>query len=634
MCSLMVLLVPALPRVARKLDHFGLRQTNATAAELSALLSVPGTHLLPLPAFPMTRSKRKAAQGRSAPAPDFAKKKPRLGARPKSSNQTSVSFKSRQVYVPAQGRQPTPASKPGLTLPELLQRARHYNAATRLAAFNGLVRAVSEKRAAAHLQARLQLSAVLAPALDALCDDSPPVRRASRQLVVACVALLPDVRPFARLLAATLNAALSHIRRDIRVDAATTVTDVLAVHGVTPQIIFRDDAGNPLDALKDLLALVTGAKGRVHALQAVAAMCGRGPTEHEADVKDTPRKRTPRVFYYQRCRRVPRVGDTATKGTPALLLRMPVSVAGDLLVRVTYLGMECLPLAECRRNEGKRELLTATAVALRALTCAHSLTGRARPALKQLLKEWADEARRGGSGRGLALAERALAATALAAGEPDVAGQFLLRALGGGGEGADVDALVRAYLREGKGTARAEVASRWAGVLAERGDSGDAGWVERGAGTLFDVLDAMEVSERGETVESAARVGMDMARREEWEAGRRVLAIVARELRGDAVDEEVRRRVGEVIAKGVESGGGIGDRDVAEEMAACVFYGGVAVDERVLAGMVKGGSRDGVECLVAAVEAGAVTAEGEQRLNVVAALEVVQKRGLLEAVGG
>lgn len=580
----------------------------------------------------MPRTKRKATQPRSAPAPDFVKKKARLGGRAKSSNQTSVSFKSRQIHVPAQGRQPTPVSKLGLTLPELLQRARHYNAATRLAAFNGLVRAVSDENSAAHVQARLQLSAVLATGLDALCDDSPPVRRSSRQLAVACVALLRDVRPFARLLAATLNAALSHVRKDIRVDAARAVTDVLAVHGVTPQSVFRDDAGNPLDALKDLIALVTGANGRVRALQAVAAMSSRGDVETKPEVTETSRKRTRRVFYYQCSRRVSRLGEIAASGTPTLLLRMPASVAGDLLTRVTYLGMECLPLAECRRDEGKRELLTATAVALRALTCEHSLTEGARPALKRLLKGWANEARRGSSSKGLAQAERALAATALAAGEADVAGEFLLRALGGRGEGAEVDAVVRTYLREGKGVARRQVAIRWTKVFAERGDAGDAGWVERGAGTLCDVLDAMEGGERGDMVESAARVGMEMARREEWGAAQRVLAIVARELRGDAVAEEVRRGAGEVVAKGVESGAGIGDRAVAEEIAACVFYGGVGVDERVLVGMVKGGQMDGVECLMAAVEAATESAEGEERLNAVAALQVAQKRGLPENV--
>lgn len=581
----------------------------------------------------MPRSKRKANTRGSAPEPDFAKKKPRLGGRAKGSNLTSTSFKSRQVHVPAQGRAATAVDKSGLTLVELLQRARHYNASTRIAALNGLTRAVHDERAAAYVQAQAQLGTVLATGLDTLCDDTPTVRKAGRETAVLCASRIRSVGPFAKLMAATLNAGLSHVRTELKVDSARAAVEILEAAQVPAEDMFGLEAGNPMEALKELLGVVKGAKGRVVVVQAVAALCG-GRLKRPEDRKEQTLEKTGgkgRTFYYHQRRangKGPRLGREADN--TGLLSRMSGEDAGELLARITYLGMECLPIAECAKDPGRRELLTATAVALGAVTCKHSLSSSlAKSGLERMLKKWREERRRGGrSGKVIAAAERALASAALKCGEVEIAGEYLKQALKekrmGADEEREMDMLVRGYLEWGK--EGEEVGGMWLEMFEEKGVRGDEDWVKGRVISVEAVLGALSESKRGWGVERIVKVGMELGRREKWEGARAVMRVAGLELRRREMDGGMRKGIGEMLCKLVEDGVGLDDTELGARIGECIFYGGVGTDMRVLRGMVVcyGRGAGGSAGVAAGVDAEVDTGSGGTKLDAVAALRAVR----------
>ena len=587
----------------------------------------------------MPRSKRKSSQRGAAVELDFAKKKQRLGGRAKAANLTSTSFKSRQVHVPAQGRAATAADKSGLTLVELLQRARHYNAATRVAALNGLARAVCDERAAAHEQARAQLGTVLAAGLDALCDEAAGVRKAGRETSVRCVGEMREVRPFARLMAATLNAGLSHVRTELRVEAARATVEILEAGKVGGEVVFGGE-GNPMEALKELVGIVKSDKARVRVTQAVAALCqqgvcGKGEQEGMAVVVVGKGRR----FYYQQKKgsggRTSARGDGSASG---LLMKMSGEDAGELLARITYLAMECLPIAECAGSSGRRELLASTAVALGAVTCEHSLSSKVGvSALKRMLKKWREERRRAGkSGKDIGEAERALAGAALKCGEVEIAGEYLKRVLQEKGRDAEgdreADALVKGYLVDGAD--KEGVGIMWLERFEEKGMRGDEEWVKGRVESVTTVLSALKESSRGEGVEKVIKVGMELGRREAWEGARAVMRVAGRELRRREMEDERRSKIGDMVCRWVAEGVGLGDAELGRGIGECVFYAGVGTEASVLRGMVvsHGRGEQGAGGLAAGVDAAVGWAAGPSKLDGLAALQTVQ--AIADAVSG
>lgn len=353
----------------------------------------------------MGRAKRKAAGVRNAAegvAKDFVRKKAKLGQAKRAENATDTSVRARQIHVPAQERAQGEVAKTGLTLPELLVRASHYNANTRLASHNAMAKAVDDVVALAHAQVVAQPAAVLKAALDAVQDETPAVRAAAVTALVAVLRRIRSVRPFARLLSAQLSAYLSHIRTDIRLTAAHAITRIFALDRFVPTDIFAPDAANPLIALVDLLGAVTKPRSRTTALEAITSLLSASPQSSTGGGRQTPQSgRRPSSFLYHRARQ----RSTSTRGcgaedvqhkavVPELLQRLSAKDASALLVKVVYVVAECLPVSESARDVAQKQTLVVGSRALCSLVCEHSITPASWPPLGRVLNSWAAERNR------------------------------------------------------------------------------------------------------------------------------------------------------------------------------------------------------------------------------------------------
>eukprot|EP00177_Eucheuma_denticulatum_P004982 GFKZ01009068.1.p1 GENE.GFKZ01009068.1~~GFKZ01009068.1.p1 ORF type:complete len:576 (-),score=103.20 GFKZ01009068.1:360-2087(-) len=528
------------------------------------LPTVPSSHRIEI----MPPSKRKSSKAK-LPPPDFAKKKSRLGPKQRAGNLTNTSFKSRQIYVPNQTRPTTtPTSKPGLPLPELLKRNSHYNAQTRLSSFNALTKALSDPNAAAHAEAKLHLSAVLASGLDGVPDDHPGVRRAAADVVVECVGLLPQVGAFGRGIAAAVLAMVSHIRIDVRVAGARLVTRLMEVDGVWGGMLFAG-MGNPLIGLGECLGGVDKGGGKVAVLEAIAAVSRMGEEKKE-------KAASAGRFFYHRDRRT-------SVGIKGLVERLSQKEAAGLLVRVGYLVCECLPMCEAKRDRERSSLVVAAVKAMREVACDWSLTEEGVGVVKRVVSEW--------GGRGIAEADVGIASVAVKA---DIGEEVLREVVGQKG----VDGVVQQYVeRSGEGG----IGRAWIRIWMEKGRRGEWEYCGKTAGVLKVVLDAVDRQERDEWLGTVAKIGWGCC---EHGTGEDVFKVAVDWLR-KGVGGNAQQAVGREIVEGISNGGW---RELNEETGALVgaglFYGEVGLEDAVLEAMigscVSGECGDGLEMAVRA----------------------------------
>lgn len=553
----------------------------------------------------MPRSKRKTASSRLA-APDFAKKKRKLGPKQRAANVTDTTVHARQLHVPSQTRDHT--GKPGLLLGELLSRCGHHNAQMRVIALQGLCRALTYEHTAAHEAANLRVTGVLMRALECVADEHPGVRKAGSDVVVCTVEGLGEgLRGVVgKGVGAQLMAALSHVRMDVRVAGARCVKRVMGVRGVRVEFVFGEGVGNPLLALGEMLVGVEKRGGKAIVLEAIAAVCASG--DNGGDDESGARKIGGRKgrFYYHGERK--ESGGDRRGGATELVRRMGREKGIGLMVKCGYIACECLPVGEARRDKDRGALLVAAVEAMRGLGNELTLQEEGVGIVRRVVGEW--------GGRGIERAEVGMAGLGVKCG-------LGLEVLKGviGCEGAD--AIVQEFL-EGGGEWR--VGLSWMRRFLERGERGDWKYVAGVVGVLRVVLDVMEKGERERVLESVGRIGWGCLR---GGGGKGVLEVVVEWLK-KGVGEENRRKVGEVFVEGVRAGE-IEEADAEEVVGAGVLYAGVGLEQDVVEGMIaqrtrKG--RGGIEAGVrAALEERAEAGEGV-RLRAVAAmaaLEVAQR---------
>lgn len=345
----------------------------------------------------MGRSKRKAA-AKQRQEQDFAKKKIKLGKRQRAENHTDTNVKTRQIHVPNQARATSVANAyefddhtdpkhraTGLTLTELLARTSHHNITTRTNALNAMANALLSPGAVAHAALRTRLSAAVSVSAAALSDEAVAVRVAAASLLSAVLTRRDggtDAAPLLPLVCCHVLAALSHIRREVRVHAARFITTVCRAGDVSADALF-DMPHSPLPSLADMLQATTGWRYRADVLTALELCLTpvvRGAvqvdTRSKGSVKVDEVSRVP--FYYHRSVASRGMsGETGGGETSAILGRVSTDVLLQLLVRVSHVVTEALP---CLSN-GVQETNDAMRVATRVL--------------RVLLEKWSDLRRDG-----------------------------------------------------------------------------------------------------------------------------------------------------------------------------------------------------------------------------------------------
>lgn len=362
----------------------------------------------------MPRSKRKAA------APDFVKKKQKLGPKTRAANVTDTSLKQRQIHIRNQSRHETPL-KHGLSLPDLLSRTRHHNAKTREAALNALSNALADETALAHT-AKFSPTQVLVRGGDALSDPIFHVRQAGAALLLKCLKDAGDPQ----LVRSLIRAALSHIRADVRVDAAKLV-------GKMKELGLIRFVGRPLDALSDLLNVVKSPKSRAIVLLAIIAIC-------EAEKEEKSLKRKP--FFYHR---------PAERGREKELL-----VPSDkMIIRISDIAIECMPLSQSASDSITANLITNCANAL-SLVMHSSVSQAVLKSVSRLVKSWSDYLF-----HGLHEAQASLSKVAIKAAQLEIAADYVVYALSRG-KYIDIDCCIRQLIGTDK-----QVGKEWIRVLGK-----------------------------------------------------------------------------------------------------------------------------------------------------------------------
>lgn len=406
----------------------------------------------------MTRSKRKAQSQKQ----DFIKKKVKLGKKARAENFTDTTVKQRQIFVPSQAKPhlnsyDTARPLTGLLLSELISRTRHHNANTRTNAHNAICNALVEPTAVAHAPANASPAAVIAASAVGLGDEVALVRAAAKNLLLAVLRLVKDARPFQNLIATHMLACLSHIRTDVRLDAAKCLISVLDFRSLSPSDLFHN-SGNPVDALCDLLAAVSKPRARTVALDAISALC---ETRSHGEAVDGSARRlrnaeTRRFFYHS----TQGYSERAEKAEDGLIERLSDGAISVLLTRTANICTECLPLFEARRDGAKSHLLTASARTLAALCRSNGSLACSSVAVQKTLSLWTKDE----SKEGLQEAQHFLARVGLSMGLYEVTAKYLTVAV-----------RARTYM---------EGLSETTALFLERCDSGHSGevaeaWCER-----------------------------------------------------------------------------------------------------------------------------------------------------------
>ncbi len=373
----------------------------------------------------MPKSRRKAAasraKARGGVQKDFVKKKEKLGRKARPDNATNTSVRSRQIYlpqIPDEQEVHDASLRRGLTYEQLLQRAGHYNASTRMSALNGLGRALKEPTLAASAHAAADRANVVRLALKALQDEEAVVRRAAVGVLAAAV-LGVTVRPFARLLAAAWLAGLSHIRTEVQEAAAGAMTAVFR-EGVRPVAVFGSAVEKPLGALAEMLGvggMRNTVKRRVCVLEALLALL-----EGE---KEVARRREvgKKVFYWHS---MAQDEEQCVKESMSLEMGKVLAV---IVERVANVVNECLPVHEAKKDKGVIGLLVVAAKCLYMALSMGSVDADARKPVLRMLNSWAKDRNRHQEKGSVHVLHNYLAACALVVEKHEMATSYIEVAL-------------------------------------------------------------------------------------------------------------------------------------------------------------------------------------------------------------
>lgn len=313
-----------------------------------------------------TKRKRRAAQQQQ----DFAKKKKKLGKKARPDNFTNTTLHTRQIHVPNQTRatndvilrEDKQLALTGLTLTELLGRTSHHNVNTRVSALNALNNAVCNQTAVAHAALQTRMAAPAGAAGACLSDDAAAVRTAAATLLMTVLSHLVDPTSLLPATCAHILAALTHIRRDVRIHAARLLPTLFQIPTIEAKLLFPSP-NSLLLTLSDLLRSAENARQKTDVLRAVCACLGgnRSTSKMQMILPQTKWQRESNTSFYYHAT-PPR--DGTRHG--ALLQCMSASDVQTLLRRVCNALTDALP-----SNEGTMDVhgtvVPAAVDALRAI---------------------------------------------------------------------------------------------------------------------------------------------------------------------------------------------------------------------------------------------------------------------------
>ena len=215
----------------------------------------------------------KKAGGNAGVGVDFKKVKHKVGKRlPKAQNETRTDFKAKAISLPSQSvaadKGGAAVSARNLTLAELLGQTGHHSERVRKDALNGLAQLLT-----AHPEeARRHAPALLERLAARLADGDAGVREALLALLRG--AALPalgaaTLAPFLPMLAAHLEAAMTHLDAPVRLDALLALE---AIASASPAA-FAPAGGRLAPCLAHYAALLSRAhRGRSVKAQALAGL--------------------------------------------------------------------------------------------------------------------------------------------------------------------------------------------------------------------------------------------------------------------------------------------------------------------------------------------------------------------------
>ncbi|XP_071439655.1 testis-expressed protein 10 homolog [Hetaerina americana] len=172
---------------------------------------------------------------------------------PKGQNITDTSFKVKKVVIKEQLKAGglEPVTKRNLNLKETLTRLQHYNTNVKLDNLSGLKEILTNNQEL--LWGNLQ--SVLEKLAELISDRESPVRKEAISQLANIIAQVPSPKlaPFVCLLCSYLGAALSHINKDIQLDALLLLDGMLSRPSVSALILASNpsspSASHPFDLI-------------------------------------------------------------------------------------------------------------------------------------------------------------------------------------------------------------------------------------------------------------------------------------------------------------------------------------------------------------------------------------------------
>ncbi|XP_046387881.1 testis-expressed protein 10 [Ischnura elegans] len=156
---------------------------------------------------------------------------------PKGQNITDTSFKVKKVVIKEQLKTGglEPVTKRNLNLKETLSRLQHYNTNVKIENLSGLKEILTNNQDL--LSGNLQT--VLEKLAELISDREAVVRKEAISQLANLIGQVPSSRlaPFVCLLCSHLGAALSHINKDIQLDALLLLDGILSRHSVAALIL-------------------------------------------------------------------------------------------------------------------------------------------------------------------------------------------------------------------------------------------------------------------------------------------------------------------------------------------------------------------------------------------------------------